>query len=398
MEARRSRLLAVVVALFVFTGASYRTPNFIVQTADPQLAEQIGKTAEKYRRELTILWTGQAMPDWSQPCPMTVHVGAHLGAGGATTFLFDRGEVYGWRMNIQGSAERVLDSVLPHEITHMVFASRFRCPLPRWADEGGATSVEHASELARHHRMLIQFLRSGRGIAFNQMFAMTEYPADVMPLYAQGFALAEYLIMQGGRRKYVEYLGEALQTQNWSAATQHHYGFRDLGALQNTWLGWVAQGFPAIAPKNPESKPAVQLASINRRLPRPESNLIYHVQGRASEPVATNELVPVVKPARTVPTETASSQPTRPTAALADVAVSPTAQISPAVATVTDNSPSRVLPASGWYPAGTRPFAASSLAASGLAGQTAEPLRTQVTHPQPIERARQMVLEWQRSN
>ena len=31
---------------------------------------------------------------------------------------------------------------------------------------------------------------------------MTEYPADVMPLYAQGYSLAEYLIQHGGRRKY----------------------------------------------------------------------------------------------------------------------------------------------------------------------------------------------------
>ena len=42
--------------------------------------------------------------------------------------------------------------------------------------------------------MLVQFLRTDRGIAFNQMFAMTEYPRDVMPLYAQGYSLAEFLI------------------------------------------------------------------------------------------------------------------------------------------------------------------------------------------------------------
>ena len=76
---------------------------------------------------------------------MTVQAAPHLGAGGATTFQFQDGEVFGWRMSIQGSRERMLDSVLPHEITHMIFASHFRQPLPRWADEGGATSVEHAS-------------------------------------------------------------------------------------------------------------------------------------------------------------------------------------------------------------------------------------------------------------
>ena len=115
-------------------------------------------------------------------------------------------------MTIQGSAERLLDSVLPHEITHMIFASHFRRPLPRWADEGGATSVEHASERAKHHKMLVQFLQSNRGIAFNRMFAMKEYPRDIMPLYAQGYSLAEFLIQQGGRAEVLDFLGDGMET------------------------------------------------------------------------------------------------------------------------------------------------------------------------------------------
>ena len=158
------------------------------------------------------------MPNWAQPCMMTVQVAPHLGAGGATTFVFDNGEVFGWRMTIQGSAERVLDSVLPHEITHMIFASYFRRPLPRWADEGGATSVEHISEKQKHRQMLVQFLRTGRGIAFGQMFAMTEYPQDVMPLYAQGYSLAEFLIYHGGRKKFVAFLADGMRDGQWSAA------------------------------------------------------------------------------------------------------------------------------------------------------------------------------------
>jgi len=371
MEARLWRLALVGVALFVFMGAGYRTPNFLVNTADPQMAEQIGKAAEKYRRELAIAWTGKALPDWGQPCVMTVHVGPHLGAGGATTFMFDRGEVYGWRMNIQGSAERVLDSVLPHEITHMIFASHFRCPVPRWADEGGATSVEHPNELAKHHRMLVQFLRTGRGISFSQMFAMTEYPPDVMPLYAQGFSLAEYLIMQGGRRKFVDFLGEGLQTHQWAAAAQHHYGHRDLGVLQNAWLGWVAQGFPNLQPKDtpPENRTPTQLASAGK-LPRPEPNLIYRIQNREHEGALAGDLVPVVRPGR-------SAEPGRASPGASALA----STVLPSTAT---------LPASGWRPAGTSPAAVA--VAPPVPPDAAEPVRTQVTHPQPIEHPQQIIL------
>ena len=61
-------------------------------------------------------------------------------------------------MSIQGSRQRILDSVLPHEVTHTIFASHFRQPLPRWADEGACTTVEHASERAKQEKMLIEFL------------------------------------------------------------------------------------------------------------------------------------------------------------------------------------------------------------------------------------------------
>ncbi len=218
MDARITRAVALTAALLVSMGARHRSANFIVETPDPNLAAQIAQAAEQYRHDLAVEWLGQPMPNWSQPCPMTVNVGPNLGAGGATTFVFDHGEVFGWRMTIQGSPQRVLDSVLPHEITHMIYASHFRQPLPRWADEGGATTVENVSERTKYQSMLDQFLRTGRGIAFSRMFAMTEYPPDVMPLYAQCYSTAEYLIEIGGRRKYIEFLDDGLKNKDWSAA------------------------------------------------------------------------------------------------------------------------------------------------------------------------------------
>ncbi|MFM9024730.1 MAG: hypothetical protein ACKON7_05235, partial [Planctomycetaceae bacterium] len=50
--------------------------------------------------------------------------------------------------------------------THTSVARHVRRPVPRWADEGACTTVEHPVERARQHRMLIEFLTTGRGIAF----------------------------------------------------------------------------------------------------------------------------------------------------------------------------------------------------------------------------------------
>jgi len=287
MEARIVRVALLATVLVVSMGAQVRTPNFIVQTEDPQMAKQMAQLAEKYRHDLAIAWLGKPLPQWGQPGVLTAQVAPGRGAGGATTCVFDRGEVFGWRMTIQGPPDRILDSVLPHEVTHMIFASHFRRPLPRWADEGGASFVEHDREKAKHRRMLMQFLRSNRGIAFHQMFAMTEYPRDIMPLYAQGFSLAEYLIYLGGQRKYVDFLAEGLRTNQWSATIRRFYGIEDLGSLQKTWLAWVAQGCPPLEPSGTTSRSGVLVAG--GKLPRPEPNLIYHT-GRQDD----TEAKPVV--------------------------------------------------------------------------------------------------------
>ena len=225
--------------------AGYRTANFVVEAPTEALARKIGDAAEQYRHTLAVEWTGSPLPRWSRPCPITAQVAPQLGAGGATSFVFDRGEVFNWTMTIQGSEERILDSVLPHEITHTIFASHFRRPLPRWADEGACTTVEHPVERARQHRLLLEFLTTGRGIAFPEMFAMKEYPADVLPLYSQGYSLARYLIERGGRHKYVSFVSDGLASDDWSTALEKHYGVTSVAQMQHVWLAWVKQGCPA---------------------------------------------------------------------------------------------------------------------------------------------------------
>jgi hypothetical protein len=259
----------------------------------------------------------------------------------------------------------------------MIYASHFRQPLPRWADEGGATSVEHISERDKHRVMLNQFLRTGRGIAFRQMFAMTDYPADIMPLYAQGYSLAEFLIESGGRRRYVEFLGAGLQSDNWSAAVQRYYGIQDLGVLQNTWLAWVQQGMPTLRPRQEQPRPAGQMLAANERRPRPAPNLIYRIRDKQSPATSLADLVPV-----RIPSSSANITPARATVSSLQWTnpLRASASSTPAgVPIVTADSRAKPMasPTSGWH----------------TPGGTTDPTPVQVTHPQAIEQARQTVLQ-----
>jgi hypothetical protein len=232
----------------------YSTTNFIVTAPDPNFAKKIGNEAERFRKELAIEWLNTELQPWSEKCPINVRLAQH--AGGETSFSFSymgqqRGEPTQWDMKIFGTPERLLDSVLPHEVTHTIFATHFRRPLPRWADEGACTTVEHTSEKTKNHGMLIHFLTSqpSRGIPFNRMFTMKDYPRDILPLYAQGFSVAKFLIMEKGRKHFLDYVKAGLDMESpgnelnaWDRATQQYYGYRDLSELQVKWEGWVAAG------------------------------------------------------------------------------------------------------------------------------------------------------------
>ena len=282
MEARLYSTTCVVAAVCLM-GAAYRTTNFVVSAPTPELAKAIGNAAEVYREDLSQEWLGHELPDWTQPCPIKADVSPHKGAGGATSFMFERGRPFGWRMNIQGPRERILDSVLPHEVTHTIFATHFGRPLPRWADEGACTTVEHSSERGKQQQMLVRFLTSrpySRGIPFNRMFAMREYPPDILPLYAQGYSVARYLIGRGGKRKFVDYVDEGMRTNEWPQVTRKFYDFQSLGELQASWLTWVGSGSPDTL--SPNSTSDVQVATA-AQLPGKQQAPIYRAQNADNE-------------------------------------------------------------------------------------------------------------------
>lgn len=249
--ARSVRYLGVAIGLLIglasgpagtsrLSAADFRTPNFLIMAPSPQLARAVGEAAEAFRRDLAIHWLGGELPPWPNPCPVRVVAGEHLSAQGVTTY--NRSPVRDFQMEVVGSPERILDSVLPHEVTHTVLATHFGRPLPRWADEGICTTVEHVSERQKHELKLREFLGTRRGISMNKLFLMTEYPQDVLPMYAQGYSVCQFLIAQRGPQEFIRFIGGYMQTPSWTLNVRNHYGYESLAELQQLWLDWVANG------------------------------------------------------------------------------------------------------------------------------------------------------------
>jgi hypothetical protein len=274
--AHRHLMVFVGLASFLSLGANYRTQNFVVTAPNAQIAQQVGQYAEHYRKEKAMQWLGKEMQPWPEPCPLRVKVTAG-GSGGATSFAFDRGQVLGQNMNIEGTLERLLASVLPHEVTHTVFAYHFRQPVPRWADEGGSVLSEDDLERQRHDKLVRNILNNRRAMPLRRLFALKEYPPDVMVLYAQGFSVTNFLVSKSSKPAFLNFVNDGMQ-KGWDQAVQAHYGYQNVEALEQAWLQHL---------RDTKSRPPADIA----RGPAPATT-----SGTPTEQIVSRQTVPPAQP------------------------------------------------------------------------------------------------------
>ena len=237
---RKERIRSLVVLALVWAGgpapaAEHRTANFVVRAASADVARRVGETAERYRKKLALQWLGKEMPKWGHPCPLRVTITTN-GSGGSTSFAFDKGAIWSQEMHIEGTLERLLSSVLPHEVTHTVFAYHFRQPVPRWADEGGSVLSEDELERSRHNRLARKILKTqGRAIPLRRLLILREYPNDVMALYAQGYSVTDFLVARSSRPAFLNFVADGMGGE-WDKAVKKHYGFASIDELEKAWL------------------------------------------------------------------------------------------------------------------------------------------------------------------
>jgi|GEM_PF-3003043 len=259
--------------------ASFRGPNFVVHAPTAVMARVVAAEAEYHRRTFALKWLGQELPKWAEPC--VIHVKKDLANGGMSTFTFGKdkaGEpaLASAEMHLRGEFMQILTISLPHEVMHTVLASHFGKPLPRWADEGIALLAESDEELAVHDARVRELLNAGRGIRLKVLFRMTEYPKDLIVLYAQGHSLVRFLtnrpIPEGlpalkdlpvlgrlfqlpgedGQRRLLAFIHLGMQDntrESWTKAVKVVYGFESIDDLEDAWLAWLKKPESVLKPK-----------------------------------------------------------------------------------------------------------------------------------------------------
>lgn len=262
-------------------GVTFRGPNFVVHAPTAVTARVIASEAEYQRRTLAVKWLGRELPAWPNPCVIRFTQGLG-GNGGMSTFTFAKAKdgepaLASAEMHLRGDFLHALATALPHETTHVVLASYFARPLPRWADEAISLLSESEDEQATHDLRAREVLNAGRGVRLKVLMTLTEYPKDMVALYAQGYSLARFL---AGRTaapdglpvlKDLPHVGRLFQTPgeaghrrliafvqlgawentagSWDKAAKAVYGFGSVDELEEAWLAWLAEPGSVLKPR-----------------------------------------------------------------------------------------------------------------------------------------------------
>lgn len=166
-------------------------------SGDRAFDEMVCEVAEMHLRVAGI-------PRLSKPVNVTCTQVGQVEASGETSFYLvmgDGGEthVVDFRSTLQGSKERILDSVIPHEMQHVLNALYARESIPRWADEGIAGLTEDESEIKRQYLTLMNMINTNHGklpYSLSYLMSIMEYPDNknqMMALYAEGTMLTQFL-------------------------------------------------------------------------------------------------------------------------------------------------------------------------------------------------------------
>jgi hypothetical protein len=243
--------------------AAVRTKNFDVTAPSARIARIIAEAAERHRKEKAVLWLGEELPAWAERCPITVQITAS-GAGGATTFTYADDKVASRAMHVEGALDRLLSSVLPHEVTHTIFADHFGALPPRWADEGGCVMSEDEEEQQRHERLVRETVEKGRLIPLSRLLGLKDFPDDVMTLFVEGHSLTSFLVEKRNRKTFLAFVKQGMK-DGWDPAVKEHYGYHDVAELEADWLKEVR--------KEPKSYPVVEYSMPAERTGLPEGPL-----------------------------------------------------------------------------------------------------------------------------
>jgi hypothetical protein len=215
--------------------------------------DEVARVCEATRTAVRRTWLGvEVDSDWSAKCDVFLYADpAEFSrdarcppeARGNASLDIGGGRVWKRRLDLRVDQPGYLESVLPHELTHVVLADRFcNQQIPRWADEGIAIQMESAGRRQEQWRLVADVRRAGRLLPLGEVLAARTYPADrrrAELFYAQGASFIEYLLSRMPAADVVRLI-ESMQRRGIEPALRDALGVATIAAIDHNWSDWLA--------------------------------------------------------------------------------------------------------------------------------------------------------------
>jgi hypothetical protein len=261
--------LVLAILLPVADPFILETENFSIRHKDPALAAETAKTLELERKRVHAFWFGETPKTWTPKCEVVLHPSLRdLDKGGMPgSPAFSQTDAWGGKIHVR-RMEFAVDSpdfqpALPHELVHICVADGFTRRPPRWADEGMAVMTEPEEIQQRHLEVLAAGRRAGRGYSCREVMSAAYYPSRVPLFYGTSVGLCRMLVAQGGRPKFVAFLRDAMDVNDYDSALERVYKIRGIADLETRFQEYVRGLSPVVYSQTSAPGTNLQAASAS---------------------------------------------------------------------------------------------------------------------------------------
>lgn len=135
------------------------------------------------------------------------------------------------------------DSLLPHEMTHIIFREFIgvNTPLPLWIDEGVASSQEK-SYLSARMQLARDLVAKNQYIKLDKLSEVSS-PGEnsVSPdiFYSEAASIIIFLIREKGKDRFLDFSRALRDGKDWKSALLKTYNFSSLEAMEKEWKDFM---------------------------------------------------------------------------------------------------------------------------------------------------------------
>jgi hypothetical protein len=220
------------------------TSNFrILHNQPKQLVDKVGRVAEETRLKLQNKWFGAESVEWDGKCSIYLHsdrkkytdkAGLANALGHTRTFSWGR-DIQSRSIHLPAEQPKMLEDVLPHEISHSVLAVRLQGKTPRWADEGMAMLAETPAAV-RECLIRLPAYKRDHALFGIEILMQTEEAEHFQSLeyYSQSTSLVQYLTKLKGPQTFISFLQTSI-AKDYPTALKQHYEIGGFSELQKRW-------------------------------------------------------------------------------------------------------------------------------------------------------------------